>query len=236
MEVPSSVYHGLLIVDKPLALSSMDLIRRVRRVVDAPRKGPGKLRVGHAGTLDPLATGVVILCFGKATQQVEKLMGLGKTYETTIDLSAFTATDDREGERQGVTIETSPTREQIDAALSRMIGEIEQRPPVFSAVHVDGKRAYKAARRGETLVMPIKRVRIDAMDVLGYDWPLLSLRIACGRGTYIRSIARDLGQALGTGGHLASLRRTAVGPHRVENAWTVERLEEGITPEDLISI
>ena len=221
--------NGLLVIDKPLGLSSMDVVRRVRRAA-------GGARTGHAGTLDPLATGVVICCLGRATRAVEQLMGLTKVYDAVVDLSAFTATDDREGERQEIPVDTPPTPAEIDAACASFTGEIDQTPPAYSAVHIDGQRAYKLARQGAQVEIPSKRVRIDAIDILAYDWPDLSLRITCGRGTYIRSLARDLGCTLGTGGHLASLRRTSVGSYRVEDAWSLERCDRGIQEADLLPI
>lgn len=222
-----SSLSGLLVADKPLGLSSMDVVRRVRRAA-------GGAKTGHAGTLDPLATGVVICCVGKATRLVEQLMGLPKVYEAVVDLSAFTTTDDREGEREEVAVAAPPPREAVEAACRTFEGVIQQAPPAFSAVHVEGKRAYKLARKGQALNLPTRPVRIDRIEVLDYAWPLLSLRIACGRGTYIRSIARDLGRALGTGGHLASLRRTAVGPYTVEGAWNVDKLPQPLTQEHLL--
>ncbi len=224
-----STLCGLIIVDKPLGLSSMDVVRRVRRAA-------GGCKTGHAGTLDPLATGVVICCLGKATKSVESLMGRAKVYDTTIDLTAFTTTDDLEGERLEVEVAVPPAREAVEAALGRFLGEVRQTPPAYSAVHINGQRAYKLARRGETVEMPSKTVRIDAIDVLGYAWPTLSLRIVCGRGTYIRSLGRDIGEALGTGGHLASLRRTAVGDYNLDMAHAIERFESPITQDDLLAV
>ncbi len=219
--------NGLLVVDKPAGLSSMDVVRRVRRAA-------GDARTGHAGTLDPLATGVVICCLGRATRCVERLMELAKTYEATVDLSAFTSTDDAEGEAEPVEAASPPRREAIEAACTRLTGWIDQRPPAFSAVHVGGQRAYKRARRGEAMEMPVRRVRVDAIEVLGYAWPRLELRVTCGRGTYLRSLARDLGVMLGTGGYLTALRRTAVGPYSVEQAVPIERCERPITQDDLL--
>ncbi len=221
---------GLLVVDKPVGLSSMDVVRRVRRAA-------GGAKTGHAGTLDPLATGVVICCLGKATKAVEQLMGLPKRYETVVDLSAFTSTDDAEGDREEVPVKEPPSRATVEVVCARFVGDaIEQVPPAFSAVKVGGKRAYKAARRGEAVDMPTRQVRIDAIEVLDYQWPHLSLRIDCGRGTYIRSLGRDIGKALGTGGYLASLRRTVVGPYTVEEAVSIERCEEAIAQADLLPV
>lgn len=225
--------HGLLVIDKPAGWTSMDVVRKVR---NAASKGRGKQKVGHAGTLDPLATGVLVLCFGRATRLVDRLMGQTKVYETTIDLGAFTASDDAEMPRQEVTVPTPPTLEQIDAALAAQTGLIEQVPPDFSAVHVGGRRAYQAARKGEAVELSAKQVRIDAIDRLGYDWPRLDLRITCGKGTYIRSIARDLGGLLGTGGHLTMLRRTAIGSYTAQRAHALSRFDDGLDAADLIDI
>ncbi len=219
--------NGLLLVDKPVGWSSMDVVRRVRRAA-------GGVKTGHAGTLDPLASGVVICCLSKATRCVEQLMGLTKVYEASIDLSAFTSTDDLESKRQAVDVTDPPSEAALRGALSRFVGQIEQRPPAHSAVHVNGRRAYKLARRGEEVVVPVRTVRVDAVELLSYGWPMVKVRITCGRGTYIRSIARDLGGALGTGGHLAALRRTAVGPYDLSVAVEAQRLESPITQDDLL--
>ena len=220
---------GLIVVDKPLGLSSMDVVRYVRRAA-------GGCKTGHAGTLDPLATGVVICCLGKATKSVESLMGRPKVYETVVDLSAFTTTDDREGERLEVQVDQAPTHEQVRQVLGEFMGEIEQTPPVYSAVHINGQRAYKLARKGQAVDMPTKTVRIDAIDLLDFAWPMLTLRIVCGRGTYIRSLGRDIGDKLNTGGHLASLRRTAVGDYTLEHAHSIERFEQEVKQEDLLPV
>lgn len=227
---------GLLVIDKPLDWTSMGVCSKVRGAAGGRIKGPNKLKVGHAGTLDPLATGVLIVCIGKATQHVADLMGQTKVYETTIDLSAFTASDDAEMPRQEVVVKEPPTVEQIDAALAQQTGLIQQVPPNFSAVHVDGKRAYKAARQGQTLKLRPRQVRVDTIERLSYDWPRLELRITCGKGTYIRSIARDLGKLLGTGGHLSALKRTAVGDYTIDMAHPFEELDNGLTQGDLLGL
>ena len=196
-----------------------------------------KTKCGLAGTLDPLATGVRLCCIGKATKSVDRLMGLTKEYVADVDLSAFTTTDDREGPRREVAVATPPERDAIEAACAAMVGEsVEQIPPAYSAIHIDGRRAYEMARRGEDVKMRPRWVRIDAIEVLAYDWPTGTIRVTCGKGTYIRSIARDLGVALGTGGHLSALRRTAVGRYRVEDAVPSERFEKPLTREELLPI
>jgi tRNA pseudouridine55 synthase len=221
--------NGLLIVDKPMGWSSMDIIRRIRRATD-------RCKAGHAGTLDPLATGVVVCCLGKATKLVDVLMGGIKVYETTVDLSAFTQTDDLEGEREEVAIDTPPTREQVLDALTKLTGEIQQVPPAYSAIHVNGQRAYKLARKGETVEIEPRAVVIHANELLDYTWPMATLKVTCGKGTYIRTIARDLGKLLGTGGHCATLRRTAVGQYTLDHAIPGQRLEQPLTQDDLIAV
>ena len=218
--------NGLLVIDKPQGVTSMDVVRVVRRTA-------GGVKTGHAGTLDPLATGVVICCIGRATKQVDSLMGLTKVYETCVDLSAFTSTDDREGPLEPVTVQDPPSEIRIRSVLPRFIGEIQQVPPTYSAVHVRGKRAYQLARRGQSVDIPPRSVRIDSIELITYDWPNATLRVTCGKGTYIRSIARDLGLALGTGGHAASLRRTAVGPFAAEQAILLDRVPNPVTQSDL---
>lgn len=218
---------GLLVVDKPLGWTSMDVVRLVRRRA-------GGTKTGHAGTLDPLATGVLVCCLGRMTKAVPHLMGLTKVYEATVDLSAFTDTDDREGRRIEVSVETAPDEVALRQAVEFFVGSIEQRPPAYSAVHVGGRRAYERARRGETMDLPPRVVTVNAIEFLEYVWPIARLRITCGKGTYIRSIARDLGRRLGTGGHLHALRRTAVGSYDLSLAVDVEEMKQKmITQSDL---
>ncbi|MDF1700177.1 MAG: tRNA pseudouridine(55) synthase TruB [Planctomycetota bacterium] len=222
-----SAMAGLLIVDKPLGWSSMDVVRKVRHAA-------GFVKTGHGGTLDPLATGVVVCCIGHATKSVEALMGMQKTYDAKIDLSAFTPTDDAEGEREEVAVETPPSEDDVRAALETFVGEIQQVPPLYSAIHVDGKRAYKLARKGEDVELEARTVRIDSIELLEYEFPHVRVLVRSGKGVYVRSLARDLGKALGTGGYLSGLRRTAVGPYRVEDAVTAERLLQPIGQFDLL--
>lgn len=236
-EQPRIKLNGLLVIDKPIGWTSMTAVRKVRGAAGGKVKGPNKLKVGHAGTLDPLATGVLVICVGQqATQLVDQVMGQRKVYEAAVDLSAFTASDDAEMPREEVVVDEPPTVAAIDAALKQQTGLIEQVPPNFSAIHVDGQRAYKAARKGEMLEMKARRVRVDAIERTAYDWPKLELRITCGKGTYIRSIARDVGKLLGTGGHLTALRRTAVGEYTVDRAFPVDGLANGLTQGDLLPL
>ena len=220
---------GLFVVNKPVGISSMGVVKRVRWCAEG-------CKTGHAGTLDPLASGVLVCCLGKATKLVESMMDKTKVYETCIDLSAFTATDDAEAEREEVQVAKIPDQAAIDAALQQHTGEIDQRPPAYSACKIDGKPAYERARAGEVVQVRMKRVRIDKLECIDFEWPLLNLRVTCGRGTYIRSLARQLGEALGTGGYLRSLKRTAVGPFRLEDATDLADVPEPLTEADLISL
>ncbi|MEQ9461306.1 MAG: tRNA pseudouridine(55) synthase TruB [Phycisphaeraceae bacterium] len=228
-----------MLIDKPLGITSMQALRVLRVGLAAAGarvkgKGPGKVRTGHAGTLDPLATGLLIACVGRATRTVDRLMGLAKQYVAEVDLTAFTETDDREGAHEVVVVDRVPSLEEVRAACEGFVGEVEQTPPAYSAVHVDGQRAYKLARAGASVELKSRVVRIDAIEIEQYEWPVARLRIDCGKGVYIRSLARDLGQVLKTGGHLASLRRTAIGPYRVDDAVTMGRCERAINPGDLL--
>lgn len=219
--------NGILVVDKPLEWSSADVCRYVRRHT-------GGAKVGHAGTLDPLATGVLVVCLGTATKLANQIMGTEKVYRAEIDLSTVSTTDDCEGEIRPVEVSTPPTAERIRRVLDeRFTGEIEQRPPAFSAVMIEGRRSYKRARAGETVRPEPKRVRIHAVQIAEYVWPRLILEITCGKGTYIRSLARDLGEALGTGGMLTGLVRTRVGRFKLQDAQTPEHLPDPLEANHL---
>lgn len=220
---------GLLVVDKPVGPTSMDVCRAVRRAA-----GGRGVKVGHAGTLDPLASGALIVAVGRATKSISLLMALDKTYETAIDLAAFSTTDDMEGPASAVEVASPPTRATIEAALARFVGEIEQRPPAHSAVKINGERAYRLARRGLAPKPEARRVVVHEIELLEYAWPTARLRIRTGKGVYIRALARDLGQALGTGGRLASLRRTRVGPFGVERAIALDALPAPLAQMDLL--
>ena len=221
--------HGLIVMDKPIGCSSMDVVRRVRRAA-------GGARTGHAGTLDPLASGVLICCLGKATRCVDQLMDQTKVYAATVDLSALSATDDAEGELEVVEVSTPPTAAAVRTALDGLTGEIEQVPPVYSAIKVHGKRAYKLARRGEQVTMPPRMVRVDRIEMDRFEWPKLDITVTCGKGTYIRSLGRQIGAALGAGGYLTALRRTAIGDHTIERSVRLDDLPEVLTEGDLISV
>lgn len=226
--------HGLLILDKPIRMSSAQAVAVVRRRA-------GDVKTGHAGTLDPLATGVLVLALGSATKSIKRLMATEKRYRTTIDLSAFTTTDDVEGPRTEVATERRPTEQEVRAALQQFTGDFLQKPPAFSAVKVAGQRAYAIARRaaigsGDEPVIAPRPVTVHDMNLVDYRWPFLDLDIRCGKGFYVRSLARNLGESLGVGGHCASIRRTAVGEFTIDIAKTIEQLPERITQAELLEI
>lgn len=208
--------NGILVVDKPLGWTSADVCRLIR-------SRTGGAKVGHAGTLDPLATGILVICLGRATKRIPDLMDGAKRYVASVDLSRLSTTDDLEGQTRDVPVETPPSREAVEGACRQFLGPIMQVPPAHSAVWIDGERAYKKARRGETVEARPRPVVIDELIIRSYAWPTLELEIACRKGTYIRSLARDIGAALGTGGMLTALRRTAVGPYTEEQAIDPER-------------
>ena len=216
---------GVLCVDKPLGITSHDVVNRVRRLA-------GLRRVGHAGTLDPLATGVMLLCLGRSTRLVEYLVGHDKLYETTVRLGQTTTTYDAEGEIVAERPFTHLSLSQIQDALESFRGDIQQQPPLYSAIKQGGQPLYKLARQGKTDVeRPFRPVIIRELTLLGWEPPLLSLRIGCSSGTYIRSLGHDLGEALGCGGHLTGLRRLAVGDFGVEDAVPLDQL----MPENVAS-
>lgn len=212
--------NGVIVLDKPAGLTSFACCRRIRTL-------SGGAKVGHAGTLDPLATGVLVIALGAATKTVPALMATEKRYFAEVDFSGFSSTDDLEGEFAPVVAAHPPTREQLIAACRLFEGEIEQRPPMFSAVHVGGERAHHLARKGALVDRPsARRVVIHSIDVQAFAWPIAALDVHCGKGVYIRSLARDLGVALGVGGMLRSLRRTRVGVYTLDQAVTLDALEE----------
>lgn len=205
---------GVLNIYKPAGVTSFSVVAQLRAVTHAKR-------VGHAGTLDPLATGVLPILFESATRLSEFALRLPKTYEADVHLGFTTATDDAEGEPVAIAPAQHIVADQVRAALSRFVGRIKQEPPAFSAVKVDGRRAYKRARHGDLTRPPARLVEIYAADLLGYrsgERPVARIRVTCGSGTYLRSLARDLGEALGVGGYLGQLTRTAYGRLRVEEA------------------
>lgn len=209
--------EGMALVDKPQGWTSFDVVAKMR-------SWSGQKKVGHAGTLDPLATGLLVLCFGKATKQVEAVQAGSKWYEGTVRLGATTVTDDAEGDEQNICDVSHLSRDEVAEVIARFTGSIEQRPPLFSAIKKDGVRLYKAARAGRSVEVPIRTVEIYSTELVSWDAPYASVKIHCGKGTYIRSIARDMGEILGCGGYLSSLRRTAIGPFSVDDAVCMDSL------------
>ncbi|MBD5215590.1 MAG: tRNA pseudouridine(55) synthase TruB [Bacteroidales bacterium] len=215
----------ILYVDKPLGWTSFDAVKRLRGALTR-RLGVKKLKVGHAGTLDPLATGVMILCTGKATKRIDELQAGVKEYIATIALGATTPSFDLETEIDATYPTEHISRELVEDTLSSFTGRIEQVPPAFSAVKVDGKRAYDLARKGRDVELKPKVLVIDEIELLDYAPTSITIRVVCSKGTYIRALARDIGQALGSGGHLTALRRTRVGEVNIADCLTVDQCAE----------
>lgn len=236
----------ILLIDKPEGISSFGVVARVRRelsekaglievkgkdgVVRQKRK---KVKVGHTGTLDPFATGLLILLVGKGTKRAGEFLKLDKEYVATIRLGEVSSTGDREGEitpygnfgylrGAAVSAVRTPTIAQVENTVAKFVGEIEQRVPAYSAVKIHGQRAYKLAREGKQVEMPVRTVKIYEIEILRYEWPELEIRCKVSSGTYIRALGEDIGEALGVGGYLTQLRRTQVGEYRVEGARKLE--------------
>ena len=212
----------IIAVDKPLGWTSFDVVKRLRGAIQR-RLNVRKFKVGHAGTLDPLATGILLVCTGRATRRIEELQNGTKEYEATLRLGATTPSFDLETEVDATYPVEHITAALVESVLERFRGEIRQVPPVFSAVKVDGKRAYKFARKGREVELKAKTLRIDALEMLSLDADILRLRVVCSKGTYIRALARDIGEALNSGAHLTALRRTRVGDHGLQQALSMEQ-------------
>lgn len=212
----------IIAIDKPYKMSSFGALAHVRYLC-SKRKG-AKVKIGHAGTLDPLATGVLVLCTGKMTKRIEEFQAHTKEYTATLQLGATTVSYDMEHEVN----ETFPTghitRELVAEAITKFVGDIQQIPPSYSACKVNGNRAYDLKRKGKEVELSLKNIRIDEIELTGYDdeKKQVSLRVVCGKGTYIRALARDLGRELGSGAYLTALRRTRVGNVRVEDCLTLD--------------
>ncbi|AKK03368.1 tRNA pseudouridine synthase B [Corynebacterium epidermidicanis] len=217
---------GLVIVDKPAGMSSHDVVAKLRRAFHTRK-------VGHAGTLDPMATGVLVVGIERGTKFLAHLIAETKTYQATIRLGASTTTDDAEGETLQVTAAGHLADEDIDAEITKLTGEIMQKPSSVSAIKINGKRAHELVRAGETVDIPARPVTVHRFDVLARrrtpEFIDLDVEVFCSSGTYIRSLARDLGASLGVGGHLTALRRTTVGPFTLEHARTLEELNTNPT-------
>jgi tRNA pseudouridine55 synthase len=207
---------GLLVLDKPGGITSRAAVDR------ALRWFPSRTRMGHTGTLDPLATGVLVLCLGSATRLAEYVQRMPKTYRAGVRLGARSDTDDADGVVTPVAGATAPDADTLARCLAGFVGSLAQTPPAHSAAKVGGRRAYDLARGGEEVALAPRRVQVYRIDVLAYAWPDLDLEVHCGKGTYIRSLARDLGERLGCGGYVRTLRRTRVGPFAAEMGLSLE--------------
>ena len=213
----SSPEGHVLLVDKPLQWTSFDVVKKLKYSLNLKK-------VGHAGTLDPLATGLLILCTGKKTKQIESYQSQGKEYEGTLVLGQTTPSYDLETEPTAAVDISHITQEEIEKATLKFIGEIEQTPPIYSAVKVDGKRAYLHARKGNDIKLRSRVVTIDKFDITSIDLPQVKFLVSCSKGTYIRSLVNDFGNQLGVGAHLSQLRRTKIGDYKVNDAYTIEEL------------
>lgn len=211
--------HSIQLVDKPAGITSFGVVARVRRRL-SEFLGK-KAKVGHTGTLDPFATGLMIIVTGKECRNAMQYSKLDKEYEATIRLGQTSTTGDPEGEITDIS-PTVPSRADVDAAIQQFIGEIKQRPPIYSAIKINGRRAYDLARKGEVVDMPERTVTIHSLEVLEYSYPELKIRTHVGSGTYIRTLAEDIGTVLETGAYCNQLRRTKVGQWSVEDAVTIE--------------
>ncbi len=223
----------VLAFDKPYRWTSFDVVGKVRWLL-CRHLGIKKLKVGHAGTLDPLATGVLIVCTGRATKRIEELQSGTKEYLATIRLGATTPSYDLEKPIDATYPTEHVTRDMVQEVLERFKGTIEQVPPTFSACKVDGKRAYKMARNGDEVELKPKTLTIDEIELTDCSLPDITVRVVCSKGTYIRALARDIGQALDSGGHLIALRRTRVGDYRVEDCLNPEKFTEWLDTVEII--
>ncbi len=215
------------VVDKPLTWTSSDVVRKLKYLLR--KLGYPKIKIGHAGTLDPLATGVLLVCIGKATKRVEELQAGEKEYVADVVLGATTPSGDLEHPIDATFPTDHITREKVEEALRQLSGERFQTPPVYSAKMIDGKRAYEYAREGEQVEMRRALINIYEMEILEYSLPLVRIRVRCSKGTYIRSLAIEIGEALGSGAHLSALRRTRSGDNLVEDAWPLDELVAAMT-------
>ena len=222
-------------IDKPYGMTSFGALAHVRYILSHTLGT--KVKIGHAGTLDPLATGVLVLCTGKCTKQIEELQTHTKEYLATLQLGATTVSYDKEHEVNATFPTEHITRASIEEALRQFVGNIQQVPPTFSAVKVGGKRAYDIRRAGKSVELTAKAVRIDEIELQDFDADtmLLTLRVVCGKGTYIRALARDLGRALNSGAYLTSLRRTRVGDHTVDTCIDFDHFQEWLDKQEIES-
>lgn len=209
----------IIAINKPKGPTSHDIVHKIRKIT-------GEKRVGHAGTLDPLAEGVLVIGITrKGTRQLEKYVQGEKVYEAGIKLGENSTTDDDEGEKTKVS-KKIPTQDEIEKTLKKFEGKVSQIPPLYSAIKIKGKASYKYARKGEEIKLEARQVEIKKITLINYQYPILKIEVTTGKGVYIRSLARDIGKMLGTGGHLSSLKRTKVGPFTTKDTLTLEEFEK----------
>lgn len=219
--LPPSWERVVLLIDKPKGWSSFDVIRRLRRLLPVRK-------IGHAGTLDPMATGLLICLVGRATKLMESFMGQPKVYTGTLRLGEETPSYDADTDVSERRPWAHITEADLETARQQFLGDIEQITPMYSAVKVKGERLYKKARRGEEVARPPRQVHVERFELTGREGADVSFEVACSKGTYIRSLAHEMGQVLGVGAHLVALRRTAIGPQRVEDAWALDELAQAL--------
>lgn len=222
-----------LLVDKPKGWTSFDVVNKIRYKLKHRLKIK-KIKVGHSGTLDPMATGLLLICTGKATKKLHKYQGLPKEYVGVLRLGASTPSYDAETEVEFVFPTDHITPEKIETARRLFLGDIEQIPPMFSAIKVDGQPLYKKARKGEKIKIDPRPVHISSFKLTRIDLPEIEFKVSCSKGTYIRSLAHDFGRALQSGAYLTALRRTKVGKFSIKNAWDLEELIEFLEDESII--
>lgn len=220
-----SGYEGVLLVDKPQGLTSHDVVARARRIFKMKK-------IGHAGTLDPMATGLLILLIGRATRLSQYLMSLDKVYEGSVTLGETTNSHDAEGEIVSTRPVPDLTEDEVKEALKEFVGDQYQIPPMFSAIKKAGVPLYKLARKGQTIEREPRFIRVSGYELLRFESPVLDVRVRCSKGTYVRTLANDLGEKIGCGAHLSALRRTASDRFTIDDAYPLSELEE-MTPEEL---
>jgi tRNA pseudouridine55 synthase len=217
-DVPEMGASGVLLVDKPQTWTSFDVVNKLKGILK-------QKKIGHAGTLDPMATGLLIVCVGRsATKHIDQFMGMEKGYTATLRLGEITPSYDADSEVTQISEWKHLSEAEIEAACMQFVGEIEQRPPIFSAIKIAGERLYKKARRGEEIDIPTRKVQILSLELLSINGQDVQIAVKCSKGTYIRSLAHDIGQVLGCGAHLIALRRTQIGNYHVDNAFNLSDL------------
>lgn len=227
----------IIAVNKPYGMSSFGALARVRYLISR-RLGVKRVKIGHAGTLDPLATGVLIMCTGRATKRIEELQAHSKEYTATLQLGATTPSYDMEHPVDATYPTSHITRETIESVLSQFVGDVTQVPPSYSACKINGKRAYELKRKGKDVELTLKNIHIDSIELTDFDEKTMQMRIRvnCGKGTYIRALARDIGRALGSGAYLTELCRTRVGDKTIDDCLKLDEVEQWLENQEIENI